>query len=78
MQRIDIAAVRDRLRGSGRNPRMIARLVLGVLVVANLAAALIILKPWAGSAEDSSSARPLICAIRCARKKSPSTDSVAR
>ncbi len=52
MQRLDITAVRNRLRGSGRNPRMIARLVLGVLVVANLAAALIVLKPWAGSAED--------------------------
>jgi len=52
MQRLDITAVRDRLRGSGRNPRMITRLVLGVPVVANLAAALIVLKPWAGSAED--------------------------
>jgi Tfp pilus assembly protein PilO len=52
MPRVSIAAVRERLRISGRNPRMAARVVLGALVAANLVAALIVLKPWAGSAED--------------------------
>jgi hypothetical protein len=52
MPRIDISAVRDRMRVSSHNPRLIARVVLGVLVLANMAAALIVFKPWAGSAGD--------------------------
>jgi len=52
MPRISIAAVRERLRIGGRNPRTIARVVLGALVAADLVAALIVLKPWAGSVED--------------------------
>ena len=52
MPRIDISAVRDRMRVSSHNPRLIARIVLGVLVLANMAAALIVFKPWAGSAGD--------------------------
>ncbi len=35
-----------------KDPRVAARLVLGVLVTANIAAALIAFKPWGGSAED--------------------------
>jgi Tfp pilus assembly protein PilO len=35
-----------------KEPRMIARAALGVLLAANLVTALIALKPWAGSAED--------------------------
>ena len=52
MTRISIASVRQRLAaalGSGRNPRSIARLVLAVLVVLNLVAAAVVLKPWEGS-----------------------------
>lgn len=53
MTRISIARVRQQLAGAlgpGRNPRLIARLVLAVLVVANLVAAALVLKPWEGSA----------------------------
>jgi type IV pilus assembly protein PilO len=35
-----------------KDPRVVVRAVLGVLVVANIAAALIVFKPWGGSAED--------------------------
>jgi len=35
-----------------KDPRVAVRLVLGVLVLANLAAALIVFRPWGGSAED--------------------------
>jgi len=35
-----------------KDPRVAVRLVLGVLVAANLAAALIVFRPWGGSAED--------------------------
>ncbi len=35
-----------------KDPRVVVRAVLGVLVVANLAAALIVFRPWGGSAED--------------------------
>jgi Tfp pilus assembly protein PilO len=52
MPRVSIAAVRERLRIGGRNPRTVARVLLGALVAADLVAALIALKPWAGSAED--------------------------
>jgi hypothetical protein len=52
MPRIDITAVRDRMRVSSHNPRLVARLLLGGLVLANMAAALIVFKPWAGSAAD--------------------------
>jgi Tfp pilus assembly protein PilO len=57
MTRISIAGVRQRLTaavGSGRNPRSIARLVLAVLVVLNLIAAAVVLKPWEGSASSLS------------------------
>lgn len=39
----------DRLR---KDPRMAARVVVGVLLAANLAAAVAALRPWGGSAED--------------------------
>ena len=35
-----------------KDPRVAVRIVLGVLVVANLVAALIVFRPWGGSAED--------------------------
>ena len=35
-----------------KDPRVAVRLVLGVLVAANLGAALIVFRPWGGSAED--------------------------
>src|SRR5580700_10598204 len=35
-----------------KDPRVLVRAGLGVLVVANLAAALIVFRPWGGSAED--------------------------
>ena len=35
-----------------KDPRVAVRVVLGVLVVANLVAALIVFRPWGGSAED--------------------------
>jgi len=35
-----------------KDPRTVARAVLGVLVLANLVAALVVFKPWGGSAED--------------------------
>ena len=35
-----------------KDPRVLVRAVLGVLVLANIAAALIVFKPWGGSAED--------------------------
>jgi type IV pilus assembly protein PilO len=41
--------------GSGRkikDPRVLVRAALGVLVLANIAAALVAFKPWGGSAED--------------------------
>jgi len=50
MTRMNIASVRLRL--SGRNPRLIAGLVLAVLVVVNLVAAVLVLKPWEGSASS--------------------------
>ncbi len=34
------------------NPRFVARLVLALLVVANLVAATVMLKPWEGSADS--------------------------
>jgi len=52
MTRISIGSVRQRLAGalgSGWSPRPIARLVVAVLVVANLVAAALVLKPWEGS-----------------------------
>jgi Tfp pilus assembly protein PilO len=55
MPKISVASVRQRLvgaPGSGRNPRLIARLILAVLVVANLVAAVVVLKPWEGSADS--------------------------
>ena len=35
-----------------KDPRVAVRIVLGALVVANLAAALVVFRPWGGSAED--------------------------
>src|SRR5579871_6134175 len=35
-----------------RDPRVAARIVLGVLLVANLAAAVVVFRPFGGSAED--------------------------
>ncbi len=55
MTRISIATLRQRLAwvpGSTRNPRFVARLVLALLVVANLVAATVMLKPWEGSADS--------------------------
>ncbi len=49
---VDMASLRTRLRLSGRDPRMVARVVLAALTAANLVAAVLVLKPWAGSAED--------------------------
>ncbi len=52
MAAVDMKSVRARLKTSGRDPRLVARIVLGMLVAANLIAAVIVLKPWAGSAEE--------------------------
>ncbi|HEX8985296.1 MAG TPA: hypothetical protein VF767_07690 [Bryobacteraceae bacterium] len=52
MARVDLASVRERLKVSGRDPRLVIRAALGALMVANLVAAVLVLKPWAGSAED--------------------------
>jgi type IV pilus assembly protein PilO len=52
MPKVDIAAIQERLKGWGRNPRVVARVVLAVLVAANLIGALLVFKPWSGSAED--------------------------
>jgi Tfp pilus assembly protein PilO len=52
MAGVDLAAVRERLKVSGRDPRMVARVGLALLTVANLIAAVIVLKPWSGSAEE--------------------------
>src|SRR5512140_3173526 len=39
--------------GAWKNePRIVARVALGVLLAANLVTALIVFKPWAGSTED--------------------------
>jgi Tfp pilus assembly protein PilO len=38
--------------GMGKDPRVVVRLVLGVLFAANVAAALLLFKPWGGSPED--------------------------
>jgi uncharacterized protein YlxW (UPF0749 family) len=35
-----------------KDPRVAVRIVLGILLAANLAAALIVFRPWGGSAED--------------------------
>src|SRR5438309_7288840 len=35
-----------------KDPRVAVRVVLGVLLLANLVAALIVFRPWGGSAED--------------------------
>jgi Tfp pilus assembly protein PilO len=39
-------------RLSIKDPRVVAKAVLGVLAVANIVAALIVFKPWGGSAKD--------------------------
>lgn len=38
--------------GSSKDPRVLVRTVLGVLLLANVAAALILFKPWGGSPDD--------------------------
>lgn len=38
--------------GSGKDPRVLVRAVLGGLLAANVAAALVLFKPWGGSPED--------------------------
>src|SRR5579883_3171080 len=35
-----------------RDPRLMARVILGTLLLANVAAALFVFKPWGGSAKD--------------------------
>jgi len=40
------------LQLANRDPKLLARIVVGALLAANLAAALIVLKPWGGSPED--------------------------
>ncbi len=52
MARFNVAGVLNVFKGSRRDPRFVARVVLGILVAANLVAAVIVLKPWAGSAEE--------------------------
>lgn len=52
MAGVDMASVRARLKVSGRDPRVVARVGLAALTAANLIAAVIVLKPWAGSAEE--------------------------
>src|SRR5262249_44668254 len=44
--------LKSRIPARLKDPRVVVRIVLGVLVVANLAAALIVFRPWGGSAED--------------------------
>jgi type IV pilus assembly protein PilO len=39
-------------RGARRDPRMIARAVLGTLLLANIVAALLLFRPWGGSREE--------------------------
>lgn len=38
--------------GTGKDPRVLVRAILGVLLLANVVAALILFKPWGGSPED--------------------------
>jgi Tfp pilus assembly protein PilO len=56
MPLINLASLRQRLgggaRGSGWSPLLVARVVLGVLVVLNLVALVVWLKPWEGSADS--------------------------
>ncbi len=40
------------LQRAARNPRIVIRVVLGLLLAANLVAALFVVKPWTGSAAD--------------------------
>lgn len=42
----------DSLRRLGREPRLLARAALAVLLVADLIVAAVVLKPWAGTGED--------------------------
>ena len=41
-----------KMPGKIKDPRLAVRIVLGVLVTANLVAALVVFRPWGGSAED--------------------------
>jgi Tfp pilus assembly protein PilO len=47
--RLNLTSLRERL---GKDPRLTARIVLGLLVAANLVAAAALLRPWGGSPED--------------------------
>jgi Tfp pilus assembly protein PilO len=55
MGSFNLQQIGSRLRGAGRSgaygrdPRIVVRLVLGLLLLANLAAALFVFKPWAAS-----------------------------
>jgi type IV pilus assembly protein PilO len=44
--------IRDKLPSLGKDPRVVVRAVLGVLLVANLAAAVMLIRPWGGSPQD--------------------------
>src|SRR5512145_2487499 len=45
---------------SRKDPRIVARTVLGVLLLANVIAALVLFKPWGGSAEDLASEQAML------------------
>lgn len=44
--------IKDKLPALGKEPRVAVRAVLGVLVAANLAAAVMLIRPWGGSTQD--------------------------
>lgn len=50
----DLSNLRKQFTGGVpmKDPRVVVRAVLGVLLLANIVAALFVLKPWGGSAED--------------------------
>ena len=48
----DVRRLLDRLTPVKRDPRILVRTVLGILLAANLIAALFLLKPWATSADE--------------------------
>ncbi len=48
MPQLDINSVRRALR----SPRVVARVVIGILLAANVVAALLVFKPWTGSVSD--------------------------
>ncbi len=52
MNRVSEIVAIARLRGRKMGPRTIARLVIGALLAANVIAALVAFKPWAGTMEE--------------------------